>query len=142
MKVKSEQKEVIVGYEAYDGQVFSTPEACMEYENTAIGVAERAALALAIGTPCSPDVICPIFGCFDEQVRVFSIKNAAALQVVNTFLGFIDQTKTISPSYIGRDVIVQFWLDHDGFTIHGTREELEAAALAGIEKLFAPMHTE
>lgn len=139
MKVLTEKytEERVRGYEAFDGTFFTHKDQCENYENSAFGAAFKAAKALEFSRRSIENVNVCDTGC-DEEIVVYDIYNADALQVVNTYLHFLDGCKddSIDPKYIGRKVAVQMWCDNDGGTILGDYEKLKERALGNLNDLF------
>lgn len=139
MKVLTEKytEERVRGYEAFDGTFFTNKDQCDNYENSAFGAASKAAKALEFSRHRMENVNVCDTGC-DEEVVVYDIYNADALQIVNTYLHFLDGCKddSIDPKYIGRKVAVQMWYDDSGSTILGDYEELKKRALSNLRNLF------
>lgn len=130
-------EERVYGYEAFDGTFFTHKDQCESYENSAFGAASKAAKAFEFSRHRMENVNVCDAGC-DEEIVVYDIYNADALQIVNTYLRFLDGCKndSIDPKYIGRKVAVQMWYDNEGSTILGDYEELKKRALGNLRNLF------
>ena len=140
MKVNTRIKtiEEIMNYEAFDGCCFSTEEECRKYEKSAFGVAKENALRLGNKSVAEYEVF-EYTGSDCTTARVFDIKNADALQIVNTYLRSIENhpSRLIDPQYIGHKVAVLFGECEDWYCIMGTQEEMLATITNNINKLFS-----
>lgn len=130
-------EERVYGYEAFDGTVFSEKTQCESYENSAFGAASKAAKAFEFSRRRMESVNVCDTGC-EEEIVVYDIYNADALQIVNTYLHFLDgcRSDSIDPKYIGRKVAVQMWYDNAGSTILGDYDELKERAVSNLRGLF------
>lgn len=140
MKVNTRTKtiEEIMNYEAFDGCCFNTEEECRKYEQSAFGVAKVNALRLRNNARAEYDVF-EYTGSDCNIAMVFDIKDADALQIVNTYLHSISNycTCLIDPKYIGHKVAVLFGECEDWYCVMGTQEEMLATLTKNINKLFS-----
>ena len=84
-------------YEAVDGEVFTTREDCIEYEETEIPLQVTAWAYLANDTRDWYD---------DIHYLAFNIPNAIALNAVNDWLKQDASNETIAEKYIGSRVLI------------------------------------
>lgn len=141
MKALTKTTESIYAWEAFDGKIFNDRDECAKYENSAKAVAKRAANELIVRET-------PLYKFFEwvgseDTVRVYRIKDATDLQIVNTYLMLLDRgAKSIPVEAIGKDYAVVIWDCDEGYSEMGTKEELVAKMLNNIEKAFTPVTTE
>ena len=135
--VRTKTIEEIVNYEAFDGCCFDTEEECLKYEQSAFGVAKVNALRLRNKEMTEYSVF-EYTGSDCNNVMVFDIRDADALQIVNTYLHSISNycTGLIDPNYIGHTVAVLFGECEDWYCVMGTQEEMLATLTKNITKLF------
>ena len=120
MKKLTKMVETTYAYEAADGTQFPSEEECRKYEQTACAVAKTAADAF-VKRRCDDDYPFPLDYSTESKWVVYHIADPDALQIVNTFLRLYDPYGgVIDPSFIGQDVLVQFY-DYDrSFSVRGT----------------------
>jgi len=128
--------EEITGYEAFDGTWFREEEECRKYEQSARGVASKAALSKQIGSVYADDAFPAFSICCEDRIVTYDIKTAEDLQIVNTWLNLLPDKRIIDSKYIGHKVLVDIWIDEDGATIMGTRQEMEEKCKKMLDKLF------
>ena len=139
MKVITVEKTVqeITGYEADDGTWFRTEAECMKYEDSAHHAAKSAANAYRTNQSCLETVCGDLCGCYEDAMEVYDIKDAHALQVVNTYFGSMNSSNPmLLPECIGHKVCIQHYYDDTCIHIHGTRVDMELRFSKMLDDLF------
>lgn len=139
MKAITVEKTIheITGYEADDGTWFRTEEECRKYEMTAHHAAAKAALALLVNKSSAEYAFSGFCGCFEDDICVYDIKDANALQVVNTYLESLSaKNDMLTSDYVGHKVCVQHYYDDTYAHICGTRIDMELRFSKLMDDLF------
>lgn len=122
--------EEVTGYEAFDGQVFSSKEECKKYEESAIGVIKKRlnSMAVSIDSHGCTFSECEIFenygyGSEEYQYMVVDIKNEDDLKAVNQYYELVrketnykenDGDHLLVPDrYIGKRTMICIGSDYD-----------------------------
>ena len=139
--IETKTVEEVTGYLADDGTWFRSKEECSKYEASALYAAERAAFSRRISSAYAEDALRRFCTCLEEVIEVYDIATADDLQIVNTYLRMLEHSSAtpqglIDPKYIGSKVAVDIWCDRDGFTVWGSREEVEAEFKKCLDKWF------
>lgn len=128
--------EEVTGYEAFDGTLFRTVEACKEYEDSAKGAAKQAAWHYLVDDRGSYD----LFGCEESGLLVFDVPNADAYTIIRHWaeLGKVWDAKGFTPDYIGKRVgFYTSWEECSFIKCYATKEAMLAFYTREIEKMFA-----
>ena len=138
MKAITKTVEEVIAYEAYDGTRFSSKEECEKYENSAEYAAEKAAFALQTHKSNCADSVLPYIPCCEDEWRVFDIKTAEHLRILNTHIKLRDPdcVHILSPDYIGKQVCIGYAAYNNWMYVVGTRESMEAEFKKSLDYLF------
>lgn len=139
MKAITVEKTIqeITGYEADDGTWFRTEAECKKYEESAHCAAKSAADKYITNRSILEAVIGDLCGCYEDDMEVYDIKDAHALQVVNTYFGSMNPSnRMIPPECIGHKVCIQHYYDDTYINIHGTRVDMELRFSKMLDDLF------
>ena len=107
------EKEVY--FEAWDGERFSSAEACNEYESNARGVVGKKVQAFRVAKTNEYELFYPFgVGGEDYEVEVYRPTNEKDIETLNQYLNMFDKDSPLVPeSCIGKEVILNFNYDKD-----------------------------
>ena len=107
------EKEIY--YEAYDGERFSTPEACKEYENNAKGVIGKKVQSFLVKRTNMCRVFDPIVWCSeDEAAEIYLPQSEKDIDALNMYTNmYYKDCKLLDETYIGNYVVVEFDYNKD-----------------------------
>ena len=128
------EKEVY--YEAWDGERFSEPQYCEEYENNARGVIGKKVQTIKVKDTNAYHLYEPIgWGPEDDAVEIFLPQNAKDIENLNMYTNmFYKDCRLIDDSYIGKHVVIEFNYERDWCKAQ-TFEELLDNIKAHFDKL-------
>ena len=129
--------EEITGYEAFDGNRFSTKEECEKYEAGAVQAAKLAAWHYLVADRCDYE----IFGSEDCGLYVFDIPDVKAYEIVLHWaqMDGAYALDKFTPDYIGKRVALRWseWDSNDFIPVYATEEAMIAWYTERIRKMFA-----
>ena len=107
------EKEIY--YEAWDGEQFSEPQYCEEYENNARGVIGKKVQPIRVKRTDEFELFMPLgTGFEDNSVEIFLPQNAKDIESLNMYTNmFYKDCKLIEDKWIGEYVLVRFNYDKD-----------------------------
>lgn len=139
MEIIKEMVEVTKGYKATDGTFFKDESECRKYEESALVAAQVAADKLSVRMCSAETIFDEYMLCGEDTIRVFDIKDADQLQIINTYLRLLSRYNLlVDPSYIGQHIAIDFYAYDDGIYIIGNREEMEKKFFEKMDRLFGP----
>ncbi len=119
------EKEVY--FEAYDGERFSSAEACKEYENNAKGVIGKKVWEVLVKRANAYALYEPLTWCSeDDPVEIYLPQTMRDIDNLNMYTNmYYKDCKVIDESYIGKHVVVEFNYDKDWCNIRSFDEIID-----------------
>ena len=125
-------------YEAIDGTLFSTKDACIEYDNTAAAVI-NAAFNKVPGGNKRVDECRLFFDSYDSPMYILRPRNEEDIKAINMFCKYHAcnscSSEFVDNSYIGKTIVITFNYEMDWFTINGTIDEIIDAMKTNFVKI-------
>lgn len=139
--------EEIIGYEAFDGEVFKSKEECMKYEGTANAVIKRNFMENVVVRKLE---VCEVTkygvaflfadGGEDWFAALVRIKNETDLQYAQMFQENVHPglNRKFTPDDIGKDLIISLGFENDCCYVYGTIDECIENFKKAISKFYEP----
>lgn len=104
-----------ISYEAWDGETFSKPEDCIEYENNARGVIAKKVQDFQVTKGSEYDLFFPFgVGSDDYAMEIYKPTSTKDIDNLNQYMNMFDpSTALVREEYIGKVLILRFNYDKD-----------------------------